>query len=108
MSLIERLRDTHECDFAGKVVKEAADRIEALERKLKESNEREAKDYAELQGMYQEVKELNIRLLTKIARLTDPNILFHAGNGLSLSCPRSTIDLFVTRAIESAMKGPTS
>lgn len=44
-------------------------RVEELERKLLEANQREAKDYAELLGMYEEVKALNLRLLAKNADL---------------------------------------
>lgn len=41
------------------------------------------------------------RLKARLAILTDPKVICHRGNTISLNCKRSTIDLFVTRAIEN-------
>jgi hypothetical protein len=47
--------------------------------------------------LVEQVEELKQR----IAMLSDRKMLRHGGNGISLNCKRSTIDLFVSQAIES-------
>jgi hypothetical protein len=47
--------------------------------------------------LIERIKELE----REIARLKDPKCLVHRGNSISLNCKRSTIDLFVSRAIEN-------
>lgn len=48
------------------------------------------------------------RIKQRIAHFTNPQFLRHRGNGIDLNCKRSTIDLFVSRAIENKdMPEPT-